>query len=30
MARDLFNNTVKDALIQEGWQITHDPFPVNS
>ena len=29
MARDLFHNTVKDALIQEGWQITHDPFPVN-
>lgn len=29
MARDLFHNVVKDALIQEGWQITHDPFPVN-
>jgi len=29
MARDLFHNVVKNALIQEGWQITHDPFPVN-
>jgi len=29
MVRDLFHNVVKDALIQEGWQITHDPFPVN-
>ncbi len=29
MARDLFHNIVKDALIQEGWQITHDPFPVS-
>lgn len=29
MARDLFHNVVKDALIQEGWQITHDPFPVD-
>lgn len=29
MARDLFHNVVKDALIQEGWHITHDPFPVD-
>jgi XisH protein len=29
MARDLFHNIVKDALLQEGWTITHDPFPVN-
>jgi hypothetical protein len=27
-AKDLFHDTVKNALIQEGWQITHDPFPV--
>ncbi len=29
MARDLFHNIVKDALLQEGWTITHDPFPVD-
>jgi XisH protein len=29
MARDLFHAIVKDALIKEGWQITHDPFPVD-
>jgi hypothetical protein len=29
MARDLFHNVVKDALISAGWQITHDPFPVD-
>jgi XisH protein len=29
MARDLFHTIVKDALIKEGWQITHDPFPVD-
>jgi hypothetical protein len=28
MAKDLFHNIVKDALLSEGWQITHDPFPV--
>ncbi|MBD2328231.1 XisH family protein [Alkalinema sp. FACHB-956] len=29
MAKDLFHHVVKDALIAEGWQITHDPFPVD-
>jgi hypothetical protein len=29
MARDLFHNVVKEALAIEGWQITHDPFPVD-
>ena len=29
MARDLFHAVVKEALIKEGWQITHDPFPVD-
>jgi hypothetical protein len=29
MARDLFHTVVKDALIKDGWQITHDPFPVD-
>ena len=29
MARDLFHQVVKDALIKDGWNITHDPFPVD-
>ncbi|NJM28707.1 MAG: hypothetical protein HC856_11875, partial [Pseudanabaena sp. RU_4_16] len=29
MAKDLFHNVVKEALVGEGWQITHDPFPVD-
>jgi hypothetical protein len=29
MARDLFHQIAKDALIKEGWTITHDPFPVD-
>ncbi|MDJ1174410.1 element excision factor XisH family protein [Roseofilum capinflatum] len=28
MAKDLFDNTVKIALEKEGWQITHDPYPL--
>ncbi|MBF2057119.1 MAG: XisH family protein [Cyanobacterium sp. T60_A2020_053] len=28
MAKDLFHFIVKEALIGEGWNITHDPFPV--
>ena len=28
MAKDSFHYIVKEALITEGWQITHDPFPV--
>ena len=28
MARDLFHNVVKEALITDGWTITHDPFPI--
>jgi hypothetical protein len=28
MAKDLFHFIVKEALIKEGWNITHDPFPV--
>ena len=28
-ARDLFHSVVKDALIKDGWQITHDPFMVD-
>jgi hypothetical protein len=29
MARDLFHQVVKDALTKDGWEITHDPFPVD-
>jgi len=29
MARDLFHNIVKQSLQAEGWNITHDPFPVD-
>ncbi|MGL5063877.1 MAG: element excision factor XisH family protein [Microcoleus sp.] len=29
MAKDLFHGVVKDALLAEGWRITHDPFPVD-
>jgi len=25
-AKDIFHETVKHALIKDGWQITHDPF----
>jgi XisH protein len=29
VARDLFHQVVKDALIKDGWNITHDPLPVD-
>lgn len=29
MAREIYHNTVRDALITDGWIITHDPFPVS-
>jgi hypothetical protein len=29
VAKDLFHQVVKDALIKDGWNITHDPFPVD-
>jgi XisH protein len=29
VAKDLFHQVVKDALIKEGWEITHDPFPID-
>lgn len=28
-ARDFFHDTVKRALIADGWTITHDPLPVS-
>jgi hypothetical protein len=27
-AKDIFHNAVKNALIKEGWKITHDPLSV--
>jgi len=27
-ARDILHDIVKEALIKDGWIITHDPFPV--
>jgi hypothetical protein len=29
VAKDLFHQVVKDALIKDGWNITHDAFPVD-
>jgi hypothetical protein len=29
MARDIFHQVVKEALVKAGWTITHDPFPVD-
>ncbi len=26
MARDVFHDLVKEALIKEGWKVTHDPL----
>lgn len=28
MARDLIHQPVKNALINDGWTVTHDPYPV--
>ena len=28
MAKDVIHNAVKNALIKEGWTITHDPFRI--
>jgi len=25
-ARDIYHNTVKQALVKDGWTITHDPY----
>lgn len=27
-ARDIYHDTVKHALVKDGWTITHDPFPL--
>lgn len=26
--KDLFHNQVKNALVKDGWTITHDPYPL--
>ena len=28
MAKDIFHNQVKTALIKDGWKITHDPMTI--
>ena len=28
MAKDIIHDAVKNALIKDGWQITHDPFRI--
>lgn len=28
MAKDFYHENVKQALINEGWTITHDPYPI--
>jgi hypothetical protein len=28
MAKDIIHNLVKQALINDGWRITHDPYPI--
>ena len=28
MAKDFYHNNVKEALIKDGWVITHDPYTV--
>lgn len=27
-AKDLYHDTMKEALVKDGWDITHDPFPL--
>lgn len=29
MAKDIFHEQVKEALIKDGWEITHDPYSLN-
>jgi hypothetical protein len=29
MAKDLYHLTVKNALLKDGWQVTHDPFSLS-
>ena len=27
--KDIIHDTAKNALINDGWEITHDPFPIS-
>ena len=29
MARDIYHSTVREALIADGWTVTHDPLPLS-
>jgi hypothetical protein len=28
MAKDIYHNLVREALLANGWQITHDPYKI--
>ncbi|QDK81376.1 hypothetical protein EXU85_23305 [Spirosoma sp. KCTC 42546] len=28
MARDIFHPIVREVLLNDGWTITHDPYPI--
>ena len=28
MAKDIFHNIVREELLCDGWEITHDPFKI--
>ncbi len=30
MAKDYYHNTVKEAPIKDGWEITHDPYEIST
>lgn len=30
MAKDFYLDLVKQALVNDGWDITHDPFPIRA
>ncbi|WP_197494000.1 XisH family protein [Lewinella sp. 4G2] len=30
MAKDIYHDLVKEALVIDGWEITHDPFPLDT
>ncbi|MEN9613683.1 MAG: XisH protein [Bacteroidota bacterium] len=28
MARDIYHSNVRNALVKDGWKITHDPYMI--
>jgi XisH protein len=30
MAKDIYHNLVKEALQNDGWTVTHDPYKFNA